>query len=175
MYSLIESYMSCLLTMQEWTEKWMLYFHPEKSKYMRIGRSDTEVHEDYSLRYVIPKSIPEKDIRVFIDNNLLFSQLLSNKIDMANKLLGLIRRTFIPLGADIFKGIYAAIIKPHLEFANHNRCRYLVKNIEARKRSETDCKISIWSAKSASWGHCHSEEHAKIWEWPSVFSAMFMT
>ncbi|KAG7153965.1 hypothetical protein Hamer_G023185 [Homarus americanus] len=113
-----------------WTEKWMLNFHPEKSKYMRIGRTKVADH-GYHMYTTIKKTTVEKDIEVVIDDKLTCSDHLAEKINKANKIVGIIRRTFVHLDAPIFKALYTALVKPHLEYANQVWCPYLIEDIEA--------------------------------------------
>lgn len=116
--------------MKLWTEKWLLSFHPEKSKYMRIGKTKVE-DEGYYLTNHIERSTSEKDIGVTVDNRLSFSAHLSEKINKANKIVGLIRRSFVSLDAKMFKSLYIALARPHLEYANQVWNPHLKKDIEA--------------------------------------------
>ena len=113
-----------------WTDKWMLDFHPDKCKYMRIGRSAIE-EKRYRVHNNISKTETGKDIGVIIDNKLKFSEHLSEKINKANKIVGLIRRTFVYLDSPMFKSLYTALVRPHLEYANQVWCPHLIKDIEA--------------------------------------------
>ena len=116
--------------LRSWTEKCLLRFHPDKSRYMRIGKTAVEDYE-YSMHTGIEKTGTEKDIGVVIDDKLAFSDHLAEKIKKANKIVGLIRRTFIHLEPEIFKLLFTAVVRPHLEYANQVWCLHLVKDIEA--------------------------------------------
>lgn len=116
--------------MRKWTEKWLLNFHPSKCKYMRIGRSDV-TQFGYKMYEDLEECTVEKDIGVIIDNRLAFSDHLAEKINKANKIVGIIRRTFISLDMEVFKHLYTALVRPHLEYANQVWCPRLVKDIEA--------------------------------------------
>ena len=119
-----------LNNMKKWTEKWLLSLHPDKSRYMRIGR--TEVREGaYQLCNVIERSSAEKDIGVIIEDKLKFSEHLAEKINKANEVVGIIRRTFIGLDAEMFKQLYTALVRPHSEYAYQVWNPYLIKDIEA--------------------------------------------
>ena len=62
--------------------------------------------------------ITEKDLGVNVDTSLKFSQHVEIQVNKANKLLGLIRRSFEYLDVDTMKRLFIAIVRPHLEFAN---------------------------------------------------------
>ena len=71
--------------MYQWSEKWLLQFHPQKCKAMRLGKSITNKKE-YSLGdTTLETSKDEKDIGVIIDDELKFSKHMSEKINKANK------------------------------------------------------------------------------------------
>ena len=116
--------------LKSWTEKWLLSFHPDKSRYMRIGRTTVE-DDGYSMHKTIARTRTEKDIGVVIDDKLAFSDHLADKINKANKIVGLIRRTFQHLECATFKPLFTALVRPHLEYANQVWCPHLVKDIEA--------------------------------------------
>ena len=97
---------------------------------MRIGRSDI-VEQGYLLQTEIDMTKVEKDIKVVIDDRLLSSEHLSDKINMANKITGIIKWIFTHLDTDIFKGLYTALVRPHVEYANQVWCPHLIKDIQA--------------------------------------------
>ena len=97
---------------------------------MRIGKTAIEDYE-YSMHTGIEKTGTEKDIGVVIDDKLAFWDHLAEKINKANKTVGLIKMTFIHLEPEIFKLLFTAVVRPHLEYANQVWCPHLVKDIEA--------------------------------------------
>ncbi|KAK4316380.1 hypothetical protein Pmani_012459 [Petrolisthes manimaculis] len=102
--------------LRRWTEKWLLSFHPDKSRYMRLGRTTVE-DQEYSLQNPIQRSDQEKDV---IDDTLTFSDHLAEKINKANRIVGLVRRTFTNLEPETFKPLFTALVRPHLEYANQH-------------------------------------------------------
>ena len=72
----------------------------------------------------------EKDVGVIINDKLSCEDHLAEKVNKANKIVGIIRRTFITLDAAMFKLLFVALVRPHLEYANQVWCPYLVKDIE---------------------------------------------
>ncbi|XP_068246681.1 uncharacterized protein [Palaemon carinicauda] len=94
------------------------------------GRSEVS-HGNYHMKEQLLEVEHEKDLGVIIDNRLNFSEHLNKKINMANKITGLIRRTFVSLDEVIFKQLCVALVRPHLEYANQAWAPYLVKDIEA--------------------------------------------
>ena len=88
--------------LKRWTEEWQLKFHPEKCKSMRIGRSVTQDHV-YTMYEDMEQVDKEKDIGVVIDNKLDFTEHLAEKVNKANNIVGLIRRSFVNLDSGILK------------------------------------------------------------------------
>ena len=59
----------------------------------------------------------EKDLGVTIDSELKFEEHISNKVNKANSIAGLIRRSFAHLDGPLFKRLYTTFVRPHLEYA----------------------------------------------------------
>jgi hypothetical protein len=61
----------------------------------------------------------EKDIGVLVDDQLNYSQhtCIQQKINKANSIMGLIRRTFTNLNEYNFKYLFQALVRPHLKYA----------------------------------------------------------
>ena len=58
--------------------------------------------------------VAEKDIGVVIDNKLTFNQHISEKINKANSIMGVLRRTMEYMDCTTFKLLYTALIKDSL-------------------------------------------------------------
>ena len=56
----------------------------------------------------------KRDIGVVNDDKLKFGDHLAKKVNKANKLVGLVRRTFLHLDSDMFRSLFTALIRPHL-------------------------------------------------------------
>ena len=110
----------------------MLKFYPEKCKTMRIGRSKVEKHE-YTLKVDLKpmeETIAEKDVGVTINNKLSFDKDITEKVNKANSIIGVIRRTFEYLNLKTFRMLYVSLVRPHLEYANPVWNPYLKRHID---------------------------------------------
>ena len=67
--------------------------------------------------YAIEKVANEKDFGVIIDNKLTFRDHITSKVNLANRNLGIIFRTFTFLDTEIFLYLYKSLVRPHLEYA----------------------------------------------------------
>ena len=59
----------------------------------------------------------EKDLAVTTDCKPLFREHITTKVKTANKVLGVIFRTFTYMEKDMFLTLYKTSIRPHLEYA----------------------------------------------------------
>ena len=76
----------------------------------------------------LSKSCCEKDIGVFIDNNLKFDIHINNIVNKANKILAVTRKTFECIDDEIFCLIFKGLVRPHLEYAAPVWSPHLIKH-----------------------------------------------
>jgi hypothetical protein len=57
----------------------------------------------------------EKDIGVLVDRNLSFSKHITQTVNKANSIMGLIRRTYTYLDETNFRYLFQALDRPNLE------------------------------------------------------------
>ena len=60
----------------------------------------------------------EKDLGVTMDMELSLEDNISAKIKKANGIMGLIRRSFSYSDCNMFRKLYPAFVRPHIEYAN---------------------------------------------------------
>ena len=104
--------------LEEWAKNWKLKFNHEKCHVLTIGKMENIQHTN---RYIINDNeiehvFEEKDLGITIDFELKFDQHISKIVNTANAIVGQIRRSFSYLNCDIFKRIYTAFVRPHLEY-----------------------------------------------------------
>jgi len=118
----------------DWSQKWQLRFNVSKYKVMHYGRNN--VNEQYTMqddsgsRYILQESKEEKDLGVCVDNMLKFLDHVAQAACKANRLLGLIRRSFTHLDITLMKQLYTVMVRPHLEYGNVVWHPQLKQNIE---------------------------------------------
>ena len=76
------------------------------------------------------ETIAEKDVGVTIDNKLSFDKHITEKVNKANSIIGVIRRTLEYLDLKTFRMLYVSLVRPHLEYANPVWNPYLKKHID---------------------------------------------
>jgi len=69
------------------------------------------------------------DLGVHFDSNLTFGDHISDKINKAYSVLGIIKRNFIYMDEHTLILLYKAMVHPHVEFANSVWCPYKLGDI----------------------------------------------
>jgi hypothetical protein len=82
----------------------------------------------------------EKDLGVNVDPELKFSKHIEVQVNKANKILGMIRKSYEYLDGTTLKMLFTALVRPHLEFSNVAWSPRLIKDrklIEGVQRRAT--------------------------------------
>ena len=131
--------------MQAWSEKWLLCFHPQKCKCMRIDNTDVDLFT-YKLKDSgkgMEHTLAEKDIGVVIDSKLSFENHINKKVNKANSIMGVIRQTFEYLDIKTFKILYTSLARPHVEYANQVWSPHLKKHIDLLENVQCTATKSV--------------------------------
>ena len=135
-----------LAMLEAWSNKWLLQFNPDKCHVLTIGRFEdirhTERYELYGneLEHVFE----EKDLGVHVDMELKFHEHISNKVNKANSIIGLIRRSFSYLDGELFKKLYTSFARHHLEYAqsvwqpHFEKYKKMIENVQIRATKLVD-------------------------------------
>ena len=119
--------LQCDLTkLNSWADNWLLKLNIVKCKKVSFGRH-IEGTEHYSIDNV--ESI--KDLSVIFDSYLKFELHMSEKINKAYSILGIMRRNFKFLDKDSFLVTYKSMVRSHLEYAN---CIWSPHTVQDKKK-----------------------------------------
>ena len=95
-------------------------------------KSDVNNQHEYKLNgRPLGHSTKEKDLGIIIDEHLSFEDHMKSKINKANSISGLIRRTMTHLDKASFKLLFTTLVRPHLEYGNAVWSPHLRKHVEA--------------------------------------------
>ena len=104
----------------EWSNKWELKFNTSKYKVMHSGN---EISNWYTMLDLNDQKHKElefinegKDLGVIIDHELNFSSHIVTQVKKANKMMGLIRRSYTHLDITSFRWLFNSLVRPHLEY-----------------------------------------------------------
>ena len=108
--------------LSEWSHRWQLAFNASKCKVLHLGKKNQEY--EYTMtneseeRRELSSVQHEKDLGVIIDTKLTFRDHVAAIAGKANRILGMIRRTFQFLDQNTFITLDKALVRPHLEYAS---------------------------------------------------------
>ena len=126
--------------MNEWSDYWLMSFHPAKCKVLKIGRQVaqlTDLFNYYTLRgHKLEVVQSEKDIGVVIDCDLSFDIHIAEKVNKATRLVNIIRKSFMYLDEESFLCLYKSIVRPYLEYANRVWAPRLQRQIDSVENAQ---------------------------------------
>lgn len=129
-----------LQMMEEWSVTWQLRIHPEKCKHLHVGRESVPVWKYQLQDTEILRVTSEKDIGVIVDEKLKFDEHLLDKVNKANTMMGIIRRTFQFLDTRTFTLLYKSMVRSHFDYASTVWQPYskgLIEKMESVQRRAT--------------------------------------
>ena len=102
---------------ERWTKKWQLPLNTKKCKILHLGARNQR-HE-YTLEgNVIQKTDAEKDLGIIVDKDMKFHLHCATSIKKANRMLGIIKKSFDFLNEANVSLLYKIMIRPIVEYAN---------------------------------------------------------
>jgi hypothetical protein len=124
----IESLQVDLGHLQSWSDKWLLNFHSEKCSVIKLGRQKSAGSyfmnkegtdpEGRKQKVELRDSEVERDLGVMLDSRLSFKDHVAHSTAKANKVLGIIRRSFDHLTEQTFVQLYKTLVRPLLEYGH---------------------------------------------------------
>ena len=125
-----------IFCLQDWSDDWLLLFLPDKCVVVQdclpwkhnekpvyfMRRSDGTL-----VKWGV--SSFEKTIGVYVDEHITFETYIENKVNTANSIMGIVRRSFTYLDEEMFTLLLKALVRPHLEYAQYVWSPYLKKHI----------------------------------------------
>ena len=149
----VENLQYSLDRLYDWTQFSLLKFHPDKCKVMRlkpprsIGLPITTNYGIDDVRLEIVTK--EKDLGIIFDHTLSFEEHITAKVNKANSLMGMLRRSFTYMDKYMFKQLFISIVRPHLEYGapvwnpHLKRLINLVENVQRRATKLIPCMKNL--------------------------------
>ena len=126
-----------LNSLAAWSRKWLLGFNETKCVVLKIKESFNYL---YTLNGHFLDSVAEqKDLGVYITNDLKPSTHISKIVKKANQRLGLIKRCFTDLTPSKVKLLYQGIVRPILEYGSPAWNPHLQKYITTLQKVQDRC------------------------------------
>ena len=111
-----------------WCDTWKLKFNPAKCHVLHIGKQNMQYLYHINGHLITPV-MTEKDLGVIMSRDMKQSANVERNVSRANKMLGLIRRTFSYIDENIMLKLYKAYIRPIIEYCQQAMCPYLQKDV----------------------------------------------
>ena len=107
--------------MFEWTQKWLLKFNEQKCKMLHLGNNNTK--NEYFIgtgdqRIPLEKSDLEKDLGIYIDENLNFKEHIKITVKKSNYACYKILKNFTFKDDLILVPLFKSLVRPILEYGN---------------------------------------------------------
>ena len=103
--------------LQEWSIIKQLEFHQQKCNVLKLGTTKSEAQ--YYMQKT-PEDVTklcdrkkEKDLGVTVDDHLSFKEHIASAVAKANRVLGVIRRSFQQLDRDTIVTLYKSMVGPY--------------------------------------------------------------
>ena len=118
-----------LVKLQTWSEKWLIRFNVDKCATMHIGHRNPKVTYELDGQELKTSHL-EKDLGVWISDDLKPAHHIGVITAKANRIVGLIRRNFLYMDKEMCKTLYCTLVRPHLEYAVQSWQLYYRKDID---------------------------------------------
>ena len=128
-----------LQQLEKWSEEWQLSFNSSKCKVMHLRRQNPHRdHHGHDNTVSLATTTCKKDLGVYVDTELTFEKHIETVVNQANRMLGLIRRSYTYLDSQSLLKLYTSLVRPTLEYANAawtpilRRDKILLENVQRR-------------------------------------------
>ena len=101
--------------LDKWANTWQMKFNVDKCKTMHLGHGN--IQSKYQLdNKVLDSTHSEKDLGIWITDDMKLEYQTAEASKKANRMLGLIKRTIIHKDHHILVALYKSLVRPHLEY-----------------------------------------------------------
>jgi len=112
----------------EWSKEWLLLFNIDKCKVMHIGYNNR--NEKYEMDGIaLQKVLEERDLGVIMESDLTCARQCAKVVGTANRILGMIKRSFCYKTSEVILKLYKSLVRPHLEYCIQAWRLHLCKDI----------------------------------------------
>ena len=137
-------------TMVEWSRKWEMVFNVGKCKVLHIGRRNKKF--EYRMgNMVLGQTTEEKDLGIWISDDLKPAVQCEKAAKAANSALGLISRSFHYRTKNVLVPLYKTFVRPKLEYAGAVWCPWMQKDKEVLEKVQQRFVRMLSDVKGASY------------------------
>jgi ribonuclease P/MRP protein subunit RPP40 len=112
-----------------WSKEWLMLFNVDKCKVMHVGYNNPKA--EYKMEEgVLQRICEEMDLGIIVQDNLKCAGQCAKVVKTANRVMGMIKRTFGNFSRSIIVKLYKSLIRPPLEYAIQAWWPHLKKDID---------------------------------------------
>ena len=100
----------------KWSQDWLMLFNVDKCKVMHIGNNNIKAKYEMNSKF-LEEVTEERDLGVIMQNDLKCSSQCIEAVKTANRVLGMIKRTFSVRDKSIILQLYQSLVRPHFKFS----------------------------------------------------------
>ncbi len=102
-----------------WEQDWLMNFHPDKCKVLRVTTRTSRIEYNYSMHNHVLDSVDTAEyLGVTIQSDLKWNVHIHNAVIKGNKMLGLIRRHLWQASLKTKQLAYFTLVRPRIEYAS---------------------------------------------------------
>jgi len=117
----------------DWAKQWQMQFNTSKCKVMHLCRHNDRF-QHFTDGHLLDCDDEQKDLGVQVTADLKPSRECQTAHSKANKILGVISRTFSYKGHDVLLQLYKSLARPNLEYCISARSPYYEKDKQLLER-----------------------------------------
>jgi ribonuclease P/MRP protein subunit RPP40 len=125
----IEGLQKDLDNLCSWSKDWLMLFNVNKCKIMHFGYNNHGINFEMNGQNLIEVK-EERDLGIIMQHDLKWGNQCLKVAKTANRILGMIKRTFNCLSKEVVLPLYKSLVRPHLEFGIQAWRPYLRKDID---------------------------------------------
>lgn len=118
-----------LVKLCDWSIEWLMLFNIEKCKVLHFGRNNLRATYVMDGKVLDDLDV-ERDLGVLISSDLKVNKQCCKVVNTANRILGMINRTFTCKTSAVILPLYKSLVRPHLEYCVQVWRPYLMKDID---------------------------------------------
>jgi ribonuclease P/MRP protein subunit RPP40 len=118
-----------LVKLVTWSKEWLMLFNVDKCKVMHVGHNNPKA--EYKMEEgVLQRICEEMDLGIIVQDNLKCAGQCAKVVKTANRVMGMIKRTFGNFSRNIIVKLYKSLIRPRLQYAIQAWRPHLKKDID---------------------------------------------
>ena len=139
--------------LEEWSNKWLLRFHPDKCQVLRVSRGRRTITHHYTLfgtKLQDTESI--KYLGVNITSDLRWNKQVDAVRSRANSKLGFLRRNVRVASTQLKSQLYSTVVRSGLEYASTVWCPHeakLINGLESVQRRAARWAVNRYERKAS--------------------------